>query len=281
MKPSSGLVKPTSTAKTPLGRHRLLFSDQPKTVYLIRHGESKAQEFSLERRSRDKLLKDCRLSAKGEDQALIIPSILGLDRYRQIDCVISSPATRAVQTSVIAFPSKPIVIHYDLAEIGRDKIPLPENCGRPMQQVLADVVGQDKASAPHIDVDTFASPRRPYPGSHDNLPRSVRKSKLPKVWEAIWDYTEQRNAHEIAVVCHYNVIAFSLGNQADDIKPKNGLPIECRLYRGGFLEVVETHTDKVQEMTETLADVKKRNEWCMQRHRSSIPHMRALDENCN
>jgi hypothetical protein len=171
-------------------------------------------------------------------------------------------------TSILGFPSKSIIVHYDLAEIGQTKSPLPENAGRPIHQVIKDC-GNERDS--RIDTETFAPLNRPYPKYHENLPSSVRKSKLLKAWGAIWQFCEQREMDTIAVVCHFNVIKFSLNDK--NIKPQNAIPIECRLYQDGTLEVVETHEDKVKTMTETLADLKKKNEWCMQ--------MRPLDQNCH
>lgn len=235
---------------------RTLFADPPKIVYLVRHGESIAQTFTPEKRTRSESLRDCGLSQTGEEQACILPSVLGLERYRRIDFVVSSPLTRAVQTSVLGFPSKPIVINYDLMEIGRDKNPIPENQPRPILNVIAETGGEAR-----IDEDYFAPTTRPFPESHRNLPNSIRKAKLPKVWSAIWELCNRHKCQEIAVVCHFNIIQTSLGTQ--DIKPKNAIPIKCHLYRDGTLELHDIITNKIQEMGEALLDLKQRNRWCM------------------
>eukprot|EP00977_Amphora_coffeiformis_P007520 scaffold1640_cov161-Amphora_coffeaeformis.AAC.43 len=235
---------------------RALFGHPPKTVYLIRHGESIAQALGKEKRARDQSLRDCGLSEKGEEEAALLPGILGLDRYRNIDCVISSPLTRAVRTSVLGFPSKSIIIHYDLMEIGRDKNPMPENQPRRILDVMADTGGDSR-----IDEAHFAPANNPFPESHQNLPSTLRKLKLPKVWSAIWDYCNRRKSQEIAVVCHFNMIRASL--LGCDVKPQNAIPIECRLFRDGTLELVGIISNQVLEMTRTLAELKRKNKWCM------------------
>ena len=236
---------------------RTLFADPPKTIYLIRHGESIAQTFTTEKRARDQSLRDCGLSEKGEEQATVLPGILGLDRYRNIDCVISSPMTRAVRTSVLGFPSKSIIINYDLMEIGRDKNPMPENQPRSIMNVMADTGGESLIN------EAYFAPtnNKPFPESHLNSPSTIRKSKLPKVWSSIWEYCNRRKSQEIAVVCHFNVIRASL--LGCDVKPKNGIPIECRLFRDGTLELVDIVSNQVLEMTETLVELKRKNQWCM------------------
>ena len=247
---------------------RALFEDPPLTVYLIRHGESVAQTFSNSKRARELSLRDCALTEKGEFQSIVLPSVLGLDRYRQIDCVVCSPLTRAVKTSVLAFPSKPIIINYDLMEIGRDKNPMPENRARPIMDVMSDTGGESL-----IDEGYFAPKNKSFPQSHQNSPASVRKSKLPKVWEAIWECCNRRKCQRVAVVCHFNVIRMSVINC--DVRPKNAIPIECRLYRDGRLELADVLSDQVQEMTESLADLKRRSKWCMR----GAPEVEETDEN--
>lgn len=235
---------------------RTLFADPPKTVYLIRHGESIAQTVRTEKRARDPTLRDCGLNERGEEQAAVLPGILGLERYRHIDCVISSPLTRAVRTSVLAFPSKPIIINYDLMEIGRDKDPMPENQPRPILKVMTDTGGESR-----IDEAYFAPTNKPFPESHMNSPGSIRKSKLPKAWSSIWEYCNRRNSQHVAVVCHFNVIRSSLS--CHNVKPQNAIPIECRLFRDGTLELVDVIFNEVSEMSETLAELKRKNKWCM------------------
>ena len=238
-------------------RPRELFAEPPQTVFLIRHGESLAQTFPLEKRSKDQSLRDCALSPTGEHQAIVLPSILGLDRYRHIDVVVSSPLTRALQTSVLGFPSKHIIINYDLMEIGRDKNPMPENRARPIAQVVADTGGESR-----VDADYFAPTAKKFPESHERKPSAIRKTIMPKVWKSMWDFCNRRKYQQIAVVCHFNVIRLSLGGNPG-IKPQNALPIECCLYRDGSLELVDVLTDQVQEMADTLATLKRRNKWCM------------------
>ena len=69
-----------------------------------------SQRASRQDRKNDPGLIDCGLTHQGVYQATVIPNLLGSDRYRRIGLVVSSPLTRAVQTAVLGFPTKPIVI---------------------------------------------------------------------------------------------------------------------------------------------------------------------------
>lgn len=236
----------------------MLFEDPPKKVYLIRHGESIGQTKLPRIRTTDKSLLDCDLTEKGEFQADVLPSVLGLERYRRIDCVFSSPLTRALRTSLSGFPTKSITIVYDLMEIGNNRAPIPENIARPIKEVIKDTGGKSG-----IDIHTFAPAHKQFPQSHENLPASVRRNKLKKVWSSIWDYCDGRKYNEIAVVCHSTIILASL--QDRELKPENGIPIECLLYPNGRLQVDEIISNQVQEFSNTLADLKRQNNWLMNR----------------
>jgi len=141
-------------------------------------------------------------------------------------------------------------------ELGHDKRPMPENQARPILDVMADTGGESR-----IDEAYFAPTNKTFPQSHVNSPSTLRKLKLPKVWSAIWEYCNRRKSQEIAVVCHFNVIRASL--LGCDAKPQNATPIECRLFRDGTLEMVETISNQVLEITVTLAELKRKNKWCM------------------
>ena len=180
----------TTTTTTPSQRVGVF----PKTIFFIRHGESLGQACaSLEQRVSDDSLRDCGLSPLGQQQARHIPQQLrallldeqerschhGSPKSRRsqsdaIQLVVTSPLTRAMQTTLLAFggesyndhdahindeqesssqsattttttPSTstrrmskmlPVICHYDLREIGN---PIPENIPRPMNDVLRDL----------------------------------------------------------------------------------------------------------------------------------------------
>lgn len=73
----------------------------PKTLYLIRHAESEGQAAGRRGldRQHDPRLRDCPLTDLGVTQAATnIESTLGPDGMAQIELVVTSPLTRALQT---------------------------------------------------------------------------------------------------------------------------------------------------------------------------------------
>jgi broad specificity phosphatase PhoE len=227
---------------------RTLFQEAPKTIYLIRHGESLGQKASRQARTRDPSLKDCGLSAQGECQASVLPSLLGMERYRAIDHVVSSPLRRAVHTALLGFPSKPVFVHYDLFEMGSGSTPIPENCPRPLKQVLADVgVDEDRVDGTTLAAISGCRGGLAFPQSHTDMSKYVRQSRLLNVWPTLWKFCQDRGATAVAVVCHYHVIRAALGDPT--LRPENAIPIECRLHQDGRLEVVATLNNPVDELT--------------------------------
>lgn len=214
----------------------------PKRVYLIRHGESLGQVASKSRRARDVDLIDCDLSMQGEFQAQIIPRLLGSERYQRIGFVVSSPLTRAVKTSVMGFPTKNIIIHYDIAELGS----IPENQPRRLKQVVADTGGEER-----IDGSTFAPHPETFPKSHEGIPGIERKQRVMSAWPALWKFFHDQKCEEFAIVCHYNIIRMALQNSRE-VQPRNAIPIECLLYKKGRIEVVETLSKPIQSLSEAL-----------------------------
>ena len=225
------------------------------TVYLIRHGQSLGQKACRKQRTHDVSLIDCALSSQGEFEATNIPMLLGSERYAKIKHVISSPLTRAVQTSLIGFPSKPITIHYDLYEMGGrgSQAPIPENRPRSLREVLGDTGGKQR-----VDGTTFAPRTLTFPKSHERLTNSERKEKLRRVWPSLWQYCRAQNCRDVAVVCHYNVIRVALSN-ARYIIPENAIPIECRLYRSGKLEVRDVLINPVEELSAAHVETNEGN----------------------
>ncbi|KAL7577339.1 hypothetical protein ACA910_002075 [Epithemia clementina (nom. ined.)] len=71
-------------------------------MYLIRHGESLGQRASRQARKSDDRLIDCALTRKGMEQAKLIPQLL---LSPPIQLVVTSPLTRAIQTTLLAFPT--------------------------------------------------------------------------------------------------------------------------------------------------------------------------------
>ena len=251
-------------SQPPQANHAGLTVDEapgsPKRVYLIRHGESMGQRASRKMRSQDHALTDCPLSHQGEFQATVIPSLLGSERYSRIDYVVSSPLTRAVQTAVLGFPSKDIVINYDLYEIGgrETNVPIPENRPRPLSEVLAETGGEER-----IDGATFAPIPTGFPKSHSRLSNKDRKEKVRRVWPKLWQFCDERGFKEIAVVCHFNIIRMALSGD-NAIQPKNAVPIECFLHCDGRLVLVDVLENNIEDLSVALTEVKERNKSFME-----------------
>lgn len=202
-----------------------------KTVFLIRHGQSLGQTVSPERRKQDPTLTDCALSSLGIQQAHDIPRFLAT--APKIELVLTSPLTRAIQTTIIAFSDKPVVVHYDLRELGS---PIPENTPRKIKHVLNDL--RINPQNLQLDVDTFLP--NYWPQHHNASPRVVRRDRIRAVFR--WLATA-RMEQSIAVVCHYHVIRAALWNPytslgPPDLSPENAVPIQCELSADGRLRVV-------------------------------------------
>jgi broad specificity phosphatase PhoE len=206
-------------------------------VYLIRHGESKGQVAKTRAiRQTDPTLLDCRLTPTGRDQARALRTTL----LNNIDWVVCSPLTRAMETAVLGFPSldTPILCHYDLREIGS---PIPENIPRRTQDVLADL--QEYDTVKNIDVQSLRPAQWPY--RHETPPKVVRRDRIRQVFAWLAD-TLPEHVREIAVVCHYHVIRTALSDPYDQahaayvhksIHPVNAVPIRCELTPDGKLKL--------------------------------------------
>lgn len=220
---------PTAPTTSPrLGRSRTSRPPIiPKTVYLIRHGQSLGQVASPTARQSDKTLIDCGLTELGVAQASALRSKLGEDAYQKIELVVTSPLTRALHTAALAFPDKPLVVHYDLREIGS---PIPENQPRPMRDVLNDL------DLDHHCVDTTSLQPINWPVRHSQSPRVVRRDRIRSVMA---DWVGPLSQTTVAVVAHYHVIRAALhdpwSSQSVKVHPKNAEPLACRMDGEGRL----------------------------------------------
>ena len=79
-----------------------------RTLYLIRHGESLGQRASRQRRKTDEGLTDCGLTRNGIEQAKFVPELLSMEGVdpNKIQFVVTSPLTRAIHTTLLAFPTR-------------------------------------------------------------------------------------------------------------------------------------------------------------------------------
>jgi broad specificity phosphatase PhoE len=200
----------------------------PKTIYLIRHGQSRGQvakKNGLDRKT-DPKLRDCDLTEKGASEALHIPKLFTEEDLASIQLVISSPLTRALHTALLAFQDKNILVHYDLREVGSK---VPENNPRDTKLVLRDLrpILSRRDETMTVDTDSL----RPKDWPRDYSPSVVKKDRIRKVLH--WIFNE-RPETTIAIVCHYNVIR-SAAVDGSRLKPHNAIPIRCQLYNNGDL----------------------------------------------
>ena len=216
----------------------------PKVVYLIRHGESLGQVAGRASRETDATLTDCGLTERGQRQAANIRRhLIGAASAdeQQIQLVVSSPLTRALQTACLAFGAPedtvPILCHYHLREMGSM---IPENRPRPVEHVLRDLQGQWGVPETVLQrLDTASLQPAFWPRHHDTPPNVVRRDRIRQVfqWLAV-----SRDETCIAIICHYHVIRAALQDPyhhasafahsaaaAAEIWPRNGCPIKCHL----------------------------------------------------
>ena len=196
-------------------------SNEPKLIYLIRHGESVGQKTPRRIRETDKTLLDCGLSDCGIQQAVELGNSLS-----SVELVVCSPLMRALQTSLIAFGTKiPILCHYHLREIGS---PIPENCPRRIEHILNDLRSQNLDTT-CVDYTQLQPPN--WPDSTNDVPNVIRsRDHIPNVFKWLASHRPEK---VIAVVCHYHVIRAALrldcGSLEPSLKPINCQPIACSL----------------------------------------------------
>lgn len=213
--PSKHKVKTTETT-TPK-RNKI------KTIYLIRHGESQGQtakKNGLDRK-RDNSLIDCGLSKKGIQQASDIPSYAPPE---SVELVVSSPLTRALQTAVLGFPHKPILVNYGLREIGSS---LPENLPRGDIDQVIQYIQEKHNLNPSVDGESLKPENWPQQETHYSYNRTARIQQIFRLM------ARERPEETIAVVCHYGVISAALAGF--EARPRNGVPIPCHLHPDGRL----------------------------------------------
>lgn len=216
-----------------------------RIVYLIRHGESKGQAAkSREIRQKDPNLLDCRLTHLGQEQARRIPALLGAEVYSKIDYIVCSPLTRALETAVLAFPQHPILVSYDLREVGS---PIPENMPRKTKDVLLDLQDHLPEGVDSFPIDVQSLKPELWPRRAETPPKVVRRDRIRQVFEWLTDALPE-HVREIAVVCHYHVIRTALSDPYDaqhaqfvhsSVHPVNARPIRCELTEDGKLHLAD------------------------------------------
>ena len=238
-----------------------------KQVVLIRHGQSLAQSGlhqGLHRK--DPSLLDCFLSPKGIQQAIDLGSKNEILEEYNFDLICTSPLTRALATTCLFlfghstrrrrrhpthgndyeeyFP--PVIARVEISEAGKN---LPENQGR-----RVPVIQRELKKKMSLAVGSFSTDHKSSSSSSSNNDISVSDcvdqidfTMLPESWPEV-DYRSgdgtrlenfkqwllrSRKEMTIAVICHYNVIKWLLGNAIDRVP--NCVPIECVLTHDGQL----------------------------------------------
>ena len=193
-----------------------------KRIYLIRHGESMGQaarRHNMDRR-RDQRLRDCGLTPKGVSQATAMEAL-----RPTVEIVVSSPLTRALHSAMLGFVGIPIVIHYDLAELGSK---VPENTPRPVAEVLRELKGDISGV---IDTITY----HPEGWPHTNIYESSvnKKHAVLRAMQTL----AQRPENVIAIVCHFHVIQTILKDVT--LRPVNASILPCILFQDGRVELLK------------------------------------------
>lgn len=174
-----------------------------------------AKKLGMDRR-RDERLRDASLTKRGIWQA----TQLGEYEFAApIELIVSSPLTRALNTALLGFPAprSPLLIHYDLAELGSR---VPENMPRKFADVLKDLHHDGTG----IDFTTLM------PSSWPNMSYDSKLNRSHAIHRAMQYLYEEREEQCIAVVCHFNVIRQIVDNS---LRPENALPIACVLKHNG------------------------------------------------
>lgn len=254
--------------------HPSPFKNNPfpeRVVYLIRHGQSKAQTItSTQLRRTDEQLRDCGLSLLGREQAIGLRQYF-TERNIPVDWVWSSPLLRAIETAVLAFATQgcPVLCQYELRELGS---PVPENQPRSTEHIWKDlewIAKEQKTIADSHPMSaselTSSSPTtipviatstatldllslRPkeWPRHHDATPTVIRRDRIRNLFVAL-SQTWPIHVRNIVVVCHYHVIRTALSDPRNprqehwirqNVHPKNAIPIPCMLTSEGKLQLI-------------------------------------------
>jgi len=199
-----------------------------KRVILVRHGESMGQAARSKGwdRQTDRRLLDCRLTFKGVSQALALRKLLQPKDVDSIQLVVCSPLTRALETALLAFPEKSMLVGYDMRELGTK---VPENTPRPISQVLSDLHELLQERPKDASLDETSLQPRDWP--KDYSPSVIKRDRIRNALHYLY---HEREETTIAIVCHYNVIRSAIIDGAK-LRPMNAVPIPCMLYSNGDL----------------------------------------------
>jgi broad specificity phosphatase PhoE len=179
------------------------------------------------------------LTRKGRAQASALPALFSsAEELDSIELVVSSPLTRALHTSLLAFPNKNIIVNYDLRELGTG---VPQNIPRKTEDVKdLERPLRDRDESLWLDADSLRPTDWPDLSPSGSSPNKGGDERIQRALQ--WLY-KQREESTIAVVCHYNVIRRAV-QDGQFLRPANATPIRCYLRPSGELVVALAEPDK-------------------------------------
>jgi broad specificity phosphatase PhoE len=195
-------------------------------IVLIRHGKSQAQGATSVARKKDASLTDARLSTEGIIQATNLTPIVAKN-VAAIDLVITSPLSRALQTTQIIFEplgkekKNKVIVHDLFRELNSNHhSPIPENKGRPLHSIQQDFAEFN-----------FSHVSEVWPEWRPGLERDGLSVLEALEWLAI--QAQERELKRIVVVAHHNWICCALSNdhRAHHVQIENAEPIYTVLCR--------------------------------------------------
>jgi ribA/ribD-fused uncharacterized protein len=218
-----------SSATTQKKKKKVPLGGGAKIVYMIRHGQSEGQATKTRKERRHSSMRDCDLTRKGRKEAKGVSRIMTREDFDSIELVVSSPLTRAMHTSLLAFPTKNIMVSYELGELGGG---IPENVPRKMEDVLNDLQSPLSYRDETLMIDTTSLQPPEWPQLSTSQ-ESTKKTK-DRIQNSLQWLATERDESAIAIVCHYNVIREAV-KDGKSLSPANATPIRCCLQPDGEL----------------------------------------------
>eukprot|EP01052_Picozoa_sp_SAG31_P029787 SAG31_NODE_2995_length_4804_cov_9.959192_1_plen_326_part_00 len=214
-------------------------SSSARTLVCIRHGQSIAQACPHTERKQSVDLLDASLSNFGIEQCKSMAASLSTT-CSEVELVVVSPLTRALQTALLLFGSTsiPILVHPAVAEIGS----IPENTGRPLRELQADPKLRILPRFTEIDLSLLVGSD----GSESNWPRKWQACASANFvkWLA-----QDRSERNVALVSHSNFLGqlmpWRQGPTAIPNCQPQTVPVDalCRLRCGGFCNSAKLKED--------------------------------------
>jgi broad specificity phosphatase PhoE len=170
-----------------------------KTVWLIRQGQAKHNEDPQEGYKK----RDPRLTKVGKQQAKALRKDLKA-RKAKVEVVLSSPLSRALQTSQIVFPSRKVIPLAVLQEMSD----VPCDTGRPREELAEKF---PNISFARLDEEWYV------PGKGKNSAGQV---------ERFLEWLSEQAYKEVAVVAHNILLKFMTGHRFGNAEARKYIVLE-------------------------------------------------------